>query len=195
MRGPSERSVFYMSKKVAIFVGNGTEPVEAVAPADALTRGNVAVDFISVMQGTEVNLAQNIKMQADMVEGRFDPSDYDMIVIPGGSVGVENLAKSGVVADALRQFMGEGRKVSSICAGPTILADMGLLEGYRATCYPGCQTNFPAGCYQDVRGVVVDRNLITAAGPGQALDFGIAMLRSLAGDEVADSVKAGMLVS
>lgn len=182
-----------MSKKAAIFVANGTEPIEAMAPADALVRGGVDVDFVSVMQGTNVNLAQNIKMEADIVEDGFDPSGYDMIVIPGGSVGVDNLAKSGIVADALRKFMGEGRKVSSICAGPTILANMGLLEGYKATCYPGCQTNFPEGCYQDVRGVVVDRNLVTASGPGQALEFGIAMLRSLMGDEVADSVKAGML--
>ena len=184
-----------MSKKVAIFIANGTEPIEIVSPADALSRGNVAVDFVSVMPSTHVNLAQNIKIEADLLEDKFVADDYDMIVVPGGSVGVENLSKSGVVADALRQFMGTGRKVSSICAGPTILANLGLLDGYKATCYPGCQTNFPDGCYQDVRGVVADRNLITASGPGQALDFGIAMLRSLMGDEVADSVQAGMLVA
>lgn len=184
-----------MTNKVAIFVGNGTEPIEAIAPADALVRGNVQVDFVSVMQGIDVNLAQNVKMRADLSESQFRPEDYDMVIVPGGSLGVENLSKSGVVTDALRTFMGEGRKVSAICAGPTILANMGLLEGYRATCYPGCQGGFPEGCYQDVRGVVVDRNLITASGPGQALEFGIAILRSLAGDEVADSVKAGMLVA
>ena len=182
-----------MSWKVAIFVGNGTEPIEAIAPADVLVRGNVQVDFVSVMQSVEVNLAQNVKMQADLLESRFRPQDYDMVVVPGGSTGVENLSKSGIVADALRAFMGEGRKVAAICAGPTILAGRGLLEGRKATCSPGCQSGFPEGCYQDVRGVVVDRNLITASGPGQALEFGIAILRSLAGDEVADSVKAGML--
>ena len=183
-----------MPKRVAIFVGDGTEPIEAIAPADALQRGGVDVDFVSVMPSTDVALAQNVPMQAAMVEAQFDPSKYDMVVIPGGNLGVENLSKSGVVADALRQFMGEGRKVSSICAGPTILAGLGLLDGRKATCYPGCQTDFPDGVYQDVRGVVVDRNLITASGPGQALDFGIAMVRELEGDEIADSVQAGMLV-
>lgn len=183
-----------MSKRAAMFVGDGTEPVEAIAPVDALRRGGVIVDFVSVMPTLDINLAQGIPMKATILEGQFDPSNYDMIIIPGGNGGVENISKSGVAADALRQFMGEGRKVSSICAGPTILAGLGLLDGRKATCYPGCQTDFPEGVYQDVRGVVVDRNLITASGPGQALEFGIAILRELEGDEVADSVKAGMLI-
>lgn len=182
-----------MTKKAAIFVGDGTEPIEAVAPADVLVRGGVQVDFVSVMPGIGVGLAQNVALTADVLQEDFDAEDYDMVVVPGGSVGVDNLSKSEVLARALRKFMNEGRAVASICAGPTILAGLGLLEGRLATCYPGCQADFPEGCYQEVRGVVVDRNLITASGPGQALDFGIAMLRLLMGDEVADGVRSGML--
>lgn len=182
-----------MSKKAAIFIGDGTEPVEAIGPADVLARGGVKVDLVSVMADTEVRLAQNVCANADILEARFNPDEYDVIIVPGGSVGVDNLSRSGVLADALRKFMGEGRNVASICAGPTLLNGLELLDGYKVTCYPGCQTGFPADAYQDVRGVVVDRNLVTASGPGQALGFGIAILRQLMGDEVADAVKSGML--
>lgn len=185
----------FMSNKVAIFIADGTEPVEAIAPVDVLRRGGIDVVMVSAMPRLEVTFAQNIKVIADVDLENAAPDDFDMLVVPGGSLGVENLAKNAKLAKALEEFMKSGRKVSSICAGPTILADLGLLEGRKATCYPGCQTNFPEGVYVDILGVVKDRNLITASGPGQALEFGKAMLEELAGKDVAEEVLKGMLVS
>lgn len=184
-----------MEKLVAIMLGDGFEPVEALAPADALRRGGVKVDLVSVMEGLQVTSAQDITMYADDGVGDVDLDGFDMIMVPGGSVGVENLAKCQPLAEALKRFMAEGKLVASICAGPTILADLGLLEGRKATCYPGCQDGFPQGVYQEGLGVVRDGNLITASGPGQALDFGIETLRALMGDAVADEVAQSMLLT
>lgn len=183
-----------MSKKAALFIADGSEAIEVMATADTLARGGVEVELISTMPGTHVALTQGLLTNANLIEGEFNPDTYDMVIIPGGSLGVENLSKSKIVADALKKFMQEGKHVASICAGPTVLASYGLLDGRKATCYPGCEDVFPAGAYQNVIGVVVDGNLITASGPGQAIDFGIAILRELMGDDVANRVADGMLV-
>ncbi|MCI8468569.1 MAG: DJ-1 family protein [Eggerthellaceae bacterium] len=183
-----------MKKTAAIMIGEGFEPVEAVAPADVLRRGGVEVALISVMGQLNVEGAQGVELVTGALERDVDLNDFDMLIVPGGSVGVDNLSRCGALADALRERMAEGRLTASICAGPTILADLGLLEGRKAVCYPGCQDGFPAGTYQSDVDVCVDGNLITATGPGSALWFGVACLRALMGDDVADQVAADMLV-
>lgn len=182
-------------KIAAIMLGEGFEPVEAVGPADVLRRGGVEVTLVSVMGQLEVRAAQGVGVRADALVGDVDLGGFDLLVVPGGSLGVENLAACAALADELRARMADDRLVASICAGPTILADLGLLEGRRAVCYPGCQDGFPAGAYQEGVAVCVDGNLITATGPGTALDFGVACLRALAGDAVADGVAADMLIA
>lgn len=184
-----------MGKLAAVMLGDGFEPVEALAPVDVLRRGGVKVDMVSVMDGLQVTSAQGVTLYADDGVGDVDLMGFDLIVVPGGSTGVENLAKCRPLAEALQCFMAEGKLVAAICAGPTILADLGLLEGRRATCYPGCEGGFPEGAYQGGHGVHVDGNLVTASGPGQALDFGMAVLRALMGDAVADRVAADMLMA
>lgn len=184
-----------MKKLVAVMLGDGFEPVEALAPVDVLRRGGAKVDLVSVMDGLQVTSAQGVTMYADAGVDDVDLMGFDMIVVPGGAVGVENLAKCEPLAVALRDAMAKGRLVAAICAGPTILADLGLLEGRKATCYPGCDAGFPAGAYQSQVGVHRDGNLVTASGPGQAVDFALEALRALCGDETADQVAKDMLVA
>lgn len=182
-----------MPKKAVIFVADGSEPVEVIAPIDVLRRGGVDVVMMSTM-GDHVVLAQGVVVMADQVIGNVDLDEFDMLIVPGGSVGVENLIKSQPMCDALKSAIVSGKFVASICAGPTILNALGLLEGYKATCYPGCEADFPDGVYIGDSNVVVDRNLITATGPATALEFGYTMLRELRGDDVADEVISGMLL-
>lgn len=182
-----------MAKKAAILIADGTEPLEALAPIDVLRRGGVDAQLVSTM-GPKVVLAQNMVVEADAIVSDVDLEAYDMLVVPGGSVGVENLSACEPMKDALKAFMADGRLVASICAGPTILASLNLLQGHKATCYPGCQTDFPHGAYVEGPTVVVDGNLITASGPGVSMDFGVAMLRALEGDAAADDVRDGMLI-
>lgn len=183
-----------MAKKAAIMIGEGFEPVEAVAPADALRRGGVEVALISVMGQLDVEGAQGIEMATGALVEDVDLSDFDLVVVPGGSVGVDNLAACKPLGDHLRCRMAEGGLVASICAGPMVLNGLGLLEGRKAVCYPGCQADFPNGVYQPALDVCVDGNLVTATGPGTALPFAIEALRAVAGDEMAESVAEGMLV-
>ena len=95
--------------------------------------------------------------------------------------------------EALPHFMAH-KFVFSICAGPTILNELGLLKGRKATCYPGCEDGFPAGVYQEDEDIVIDGNLVTAAGPGQALKFGIKCIKVIAGKDKAQPVAKSMLV-
>ena len=89
--------------------------------------------------------------------------------------------------------MKANKLVGSICAGPTILANLDLLQGHKAVCYPGCETNFPAGVYQPNVDVCIDKNLITATGPATALPFGRSLLEALKSEKDASEVASGML--
>lgn len=188
------KKMMRMAKKVAMMLGEGFEPIEAIAPVDCMRRAGLEVELVSVMPSVQVKSAQNVVVEAEALDENLDLEDFDMIVVPGGSLGVENLKKSEKLAQALKDFMAKDKHVASICAGPTVLNGLGLLEGRKVTCYPGCETGFPDGAYQPGYGVVVDRNLITASGPGQALDFGIAIVKALCGDNAADQVASGMLM-
>lgn len=183
-----------MTKTVAVMLGQGFEPIEAIAPVDALRRGGVDVTLVSVMDSAQVKAAHGITVEADASINNTDLANFDMIMLPGGSEGVDNLKRTPVLSEALKSFMAEGKPVAAICAGPTVLAGLGLLEGRKATCYPGCEEAFPADVHVD-RPVVVDENLITAEGPGAALRFGIAILELLMGKQVADQVAQDMRFS
>ena len=182
-----------MSKSVVVFLADGCEPLEVVAPVDALRRGGVEVVLASIKDSLEVRAAQGVKLQADAPLSALDLTGFDMAVVPGGSLGVENLGCNARVMAELTRRMEAGEYVAAICAGPTVLAKAGLLNGRAAVCYPGCEEGWPAGVYQPDTDVFVDGNLITATGPGTALSFGIQLLRTLEGDAAADEVASGML--
>ena len=129
-----------MAETVAVMLGDGFEPVEVVAPVDVLRRGGVEVTLVSVMGRKEVTSAQDIKMVADVLVEDVDLDLFTMVVVPSGSVSVENLSKCDKLAESLRDRMKANKLVSSICAGPTILANLDLLQGHKAVCYPGCET-------------------------------------------------------
>lgn len=190
----AEGEVIAMAKKVAMMIGEGFEPIEVVAPVDCLRRAGADVELVSVMPGVQVESAQDITIMTDSLDKDVSFDEFDMLVVPGGSVGVENLKKSELLLDAIRDFMKNGKLMGSICAGPTVLNAAGVLEGRKATCYPGCEAGFPDSVYQTGYGVVVDGNLITASGPGQALEFGIALSQALCGKDAADQVASGMLL-
>ena len=155
-----------MAETVAVMLGDGFEPVEVVAPVDVLRRGGVEVTLVSVMGRKEVTSAQDIKMVADVLVEDVDLDLFTMVVVPGGSVGVENLGKCDKLAESLRDRMKANKLVSSICAGPTILANLD---------------------------VCIDKNLITATGPATALPFGRALLEALKSEKDASEVASGML--
>lgn len=179
---------------VAVMLGEGFEPIEALTPVDVLRRAGVDVTTVSVMPTREVLAAQGVCVVADALAGSVDLAGFDAIVLPGGSLGYENLSACEPLRAALVAQAEAGRTVAAICAAPQLLAQLGLLEGRRATCYPGCEGGFPAGSYQPDADVVRDGNIITASGPAKSLPFAFEVLAALAGRQAAERVAQGMLL-
>ncbi len=180
--------------RVAILLADGFETIEALAPADVLRRGGQDVALVTVNEAPHVTTAQKVGIDCDATLATYDFSTCDLIVLPGGLPGTTTLRATDKVCELAREFMGE-KSVASICAAPSILAELGLLEGRTATCYPGFEGDFPAGVRPAENGVYVSGNLITASGPGFAVEFGLALLEHVAGKEAADKVAAGMLIN
>ena len=135
--------------------------------------------------------SQQIPVTCDVTLDEVDFSNYDYLVLPGGMPGATNLRADERVCDLVREFAAT-KHVAAICAAPFILAELGVLEGHRATCFPGFEASFPEGCHAGERTVVVDGNIITASGMGQALPFALAILEDIAGEVAVEKVKDGI---
>lgn len=182
-----------MEKTCAVLLADGFETVEALGPLDCLDRGGVRVTRVGC-PGAVATSSNGVPVTCDATLAETDLPAFDLVVVPGGSVGVDNLRSLDAVSRELRRRMGEGGLLGCICAAPMLLAENGLLDGRTATCYPGCETDFPAGVRPAENGVYRDGNLVTASGPGFALPFGLALVAALVGDGARDSVASAMLL-
>lgn len=173
---------------VAMLLGTGFEPLEAVAPCDILRRGGVEVKLAAIGEKL-VEAGHGVRVEADCTLAELDVKSLEMIILPGGLGGVRAIGASNVALGAVREVYDAGGFVAAICAGPTVLAKLGLLEGRRATCYPGCEDEM-AGAVMQNAGVVRDGRIITGRAAGAAADFGLALLAALKGEDEAKRVAA-----
>lgn len=179
-------------KRAAVLLAEGFEEIEAITPIDLLRRGGVEVKTVGVTQ-REVTGSHGITVSADMLLEQLNADDIDCVVVPGGLPGSTNLAESEAVGRLIMQVFQEKKVVAAICAAPAVvLAPLGILEGRRATCYPGAEAYAPGTKFTDLS-LVRDGNLITAYGPGAAAEFSIAVLQALAGADRAQEVKSKAL--
>lgn len=176
---------------VAILAADGFETIEGLTILDVLRRGGVRVSLVSVMDTRDVVSAQQVGIACDFTLDEIDPSEYDYLVLPGGLPGTTNLRRDPRVCELVREFA-INRHVAAICAAPSILGELGLLVGRRATCFPGFEESFPAGTYAGDRTVVTDGNIITASAMGQALPFALAVLEDIAGEKAVEKVREGI---
>lgn len=176
---------------VAILAADGFETIECLTVVDVLRRGGVHAALVSVMDTRDVVTSHQIPVTCDVTLDEVDFSNYDYLVLPGGMPGATNLRADERVCDLVREFAAT-KHVAAICAAPFILAELGVLEGHRATCFPGFEASFPEGCHAGERTVVVDGNIITASGMGQALPFALAILEDIAGEVAVEKVKDGI---
>ena len=165
---------------VAILVADGFETIECLTILDVLRRGGVRASLVSVMATREAVSAQQVNIVCDYTLDEVDMSEYDYIVLPGGMPGTTNLRRDQRVCDLVSEFAST-KHVAAICAAPSILGELGLLIGRKATCFPGFESSFPAGTFAGPKTVVVDGNIITASAMGQALPFALAVLEDIAG--------------
>lgn len=175
---------------VAVLVADGFETIECLTVVDVLRRGGVRATLVSIMPTRETVSSQQITISCDQTFDEIDFDDYDYIVLPGGLPGATNLRADDRVCAQVRAFAAT-KHVAAICAAPFILGELGLLEGHRATCFPGFEKSFPAGVYTG-EAVTVDGNIITASGMGQALPFALAILHDIAGDKAVAKVREGI---
>ncbi|MBE6886232.1 MAG: DJ-1/PfpI family protein [Oscillospiraceae bacterium] len=177
---------------IYVFLANGFEETEAIAPIDILRRAELEVKTVGV-GGKEITGAHGITVTADLTEGEISLSrELEMVVLPGGMPGTLNLEASFAVKAAVQFCADRDRYVGAICAAPSVLGHMGLLEGKNATCYPGFEQEL-LGAELPGFPVCKDGKIITANGAGNALEFGFVLAECLAGKEKADALRAAMM--
>ncbi len=173
--------------RVAIFLANGFEEIEALTPVDMLRRGGVAVDIIGIGTKTAIG-SHGIKVECDKTDSECaDISEYGMIILPGGMPGATNLDASDFVDKAVRGAYERGAHLAAICAAPLILGRRGMLKGKEAICYPGFEGELD-GATISSEYVVTDGNITTAKGMGVALEFASELLRIASGDDAANKI-------
>ena len=173
---------------VAILLGTGFEEAEAIVPADLLRRAGVEVTLVG-LDGRQVVSSHNITVTADLTLAELDREQVDMLMLPGGLGGVEAIS-SNIHAQALLQYCYDhGRWLAAICAAPTILANLGMLDRRKAVCYPGMEELMGSAVVQKGSPVVVDGHIITGEAAGSAYPFGLKLVEILKGPAAAAQVK------
>lgn len=174
---------------VVVFLANGFEEIEALATVDVLRRANLEVITVGVGSGMPVG-AHNMAIQADVLQEHLRLDGLEAVVLPGGMPGTLNLEQSSVVQDTIAFAMEQNLPIGAICAAPSILGHSGYLQGKRATCYPGFESELHGAVLCD--GVVTDANITTACGAGVAVDFALELVRRLVSDEMSESIRKGI---
>jgi 4-methyl-5(b-hydroxyethyl)-thiazole monophosphate biosynthesis len=182
-----------MSKKVLIVLAEGFEEIEAVTPIDVLRRAGLEVVTAGVGSRT-ITGAHGITIQSDTTIDEVHEL-ADAVILPGGLPGAENLGKSVALRNYLERMHADGRHIGAICAAPAVaLAPTAVLNGHRATCYPGFEERFDdSTCFSSDR-VVMDGNVTTSRAPGTALEFSLSLVQTLVGSETANNLAEQMLV-
>ncbi len=172
---------------VYLLLGTGFEETEAIAPLDLLRRAGIPVLTVGIT-GKTVYGSHNIGVEADITIDEMDLTDLDMIVLPGGLGGVASARACQPALDALRFAWDNGKYVAAICAGPTVLADLGITDGRKATCYPGCEGGMGTAALVSGAACVHDGRLITGTSAGCAIPFGLALVAALKGEDTAKAI-------
>ena len=178
---------------VYVLLGTGFEEVEAITPVDLLRRAGIPVLTVGVT-GKTVYGGHNIGIEADIILEQMDLTDLEMIVLPGGLGGVASARASQPALDAIRFAWQNDKFVAAICAGPTVLADLHITDGKRATCYPGCEDSMGSANMIPEAACVRDEKLITGASAGSAIPFALALIEALKGPETAKAIAQQIVI-
>ena len=179
--------------KVYQFMANGFEDIEALIPVDVLRRGGVDIKTVSITGSNMVESAHGVVLMTDVLfeEVEDELKDADLLMLPGGMPGAENLNAHEGLKKALLAQNAAGKMVSAICAAPLVLGGLGIVEGRRATCYPGFEKTLKGATYTaDLW--TTDHNITTGEGPAAALPYAFSLLAMLVSEEKAREVAEGM---
>jgi len=177
---------------VLVPLAQGCEELEAVTIIDLLRRAGISV-VTAGLDSQPVLASRGTTLLPDTTLEKVERQALDMMVLPGGLPGADNLNNDPRIHTLLQQFSSEGKMVAAICAAPRVLLSAGLLNGKRITCYPGSLSTLD--CSETTitpDTVVIDGNIITSRGPGTAMDFALTLIETLLGKEKRDEVEAGL---
>ena len=178
---------------VYMLLGTGFEETEAIAPLDLLRRAGIPVLTVG-LNGKVVYGGHNIGIEADILPEQVDLTQLEMVVLPGGLGGVASIRASREAMDLIRFAKENEKYTAAICAGPTVLADLGITESKKATCYPGCECSMGNATVDPTAACVQDGTLITGASAGCAVNFGLALIRALKGEEAAQAIRDQIVI-
>ncbi len=177
---------------VLVPLAPGCEELEAVTIVDLLRRAGIDV-VTAGLDDQPVRASRGTVLIPDMALDQALAQEYDMVVLPGGLPGADHLARDPRVTGLLRQMAAAGKYTAAICAAPKVLAHSGLLDGKRATCYPGSmEPESVPGMQYSEEPVVADGKVITSRGPGTAMDFALQLIETLTGEQMRAQVEAGL---
>lgn len=179
---------------VYVFLADGFEEIEALTPVDLLRRAGADVETVSIYPGRKtVTGARGIEVNADITIDGAGIDKAEILVLPGGMPGTVNLLECKTLMDMVDTQNAKGKRIAAICAAPArILGAKGMLEGRRATCYPGME-DMLSGATPVIETVVTDGNITTSRGLGTAVDFACELITLLLGKERSDEIRASVV--
>ena len=180
-------------KNIFVFLAEGFEEIEALTPVDVLRRAGLPVQTVSVMDEQIVAGAHGVPVLADKMFAEINPEDAEMILLPGGLPGATNLDAHEGLGQMIQDFAKEEKPLAAICAAPLVFGNRGLLQGKKATCYPGFETYLQGAEYTAAL-VEKDGNFITGKGPGAAMEFAFAIVEKYCGIDKVNELKQGMMI-
>ncbi len=174
---------------IYVFLADGFEEIEALAPVDLLRRAGVAVQTVGIT-GKTVTGSHNISVTADILPEEVVLNEaVQAVVLPGGMPGAKNLDADETVSRAIAFAAEKGKLLCAICAAPFLLGKRGLLQGKTAICFPGFEADL-TGAEISEQSVCRDGNIITAKGMGVATEFGLKIVEALSGEKTAAELRA-----
>ena len=179
-------------KKIAVFLADGFEEVEGLTVVDLLRRAKVDVTMVSIKKDKAITGAHGIVVMADACFDEMSYEEQDLLVLPGGMPGTIHLGEHKGLTDLLVEFNNAGKNVSAICAAPSVLGKLGILNGKNATSYPGFEDELK-GADVTVNAVEVAGNVVTSRGMGTAIPFALALIELLIDKETADGIKHAII--
>lgn len=173
--------------EVVVFFADGVEECEGLLIVDLLRRAGLKVVMASIMGRKTVYSSRNIGIQTEALAGAVDYSQANIIILPGGRKGTENLGKNDLVKEKCVEFSND-KKVAAVCAAPSILANLGLLKDKKVTCHPDYECKMKDAIVTH-ESVTVDGNIITGQGLGATILFTLKIIEELVGLENVDKIK------
>ena len=180
-------------KKVGIFMADGCEEIEGLTVVDIVRRAKLEMTTISITDKKEVTSSHNVTFLTDALASEVDFDGFDAIVLPGGMPGTLNLGASDMVNKVIKKFAGEGKIVAAICAAPSALGILGILEGKNATCYPGFEDQLKGAKFKAIP-VVTDGNITTSRGMGTSILLGLELVKLLKDEETSNKLAEAIMM-